>query len=101
MDIEKNFVVGAPTIDDISFLNEVGMLDEVKDQVDQFLDNMYDQVMFQQENEALPRLQILIDDREYLANRVKDINPNYYEETLSWVREMRIKLHLDESANYR
>lgn len=77
------------------------MLDEVKDQIDQFLENMYDQVKFQYENESLPRIQSLIDDREYLANRVKEFHPNYFENTLKWVKEMRIRYNLDEAANYR
>lgn len=101
VDEEKNFVIGAPTIDDVDFLQDEGFLDEIKDQIDHFLENMYDQVQFQNENENLPRIQRLIDDREYIANRVEEIHPNYHHETQEWVKKTRIRLNLDEAATYR
>ena len=64
-----------------------------------FLHNMYEQTLFQQENESLPNYQTRIDDREYVAQRVETLNPGYAAETLKWVREKRKELHLDEIAN--
>lgn len=71
------------------------------DLIDEFCENMYDQVKFQSENESLPKFQNMIDDREYLAGRSKEIHPNYTDAAMKWVRETRIRLNLDESANYR
>lgn len=74
-------------------------MDDVGRKVRIFLNSMYDQVKFQHENEQLPAFQRRIDDREYIAQRLDNINPDYADLEFEYVRNKRIALGLDEAAN--
>ena len=63
-----------------------------------FLNNMFDQVQFQRENEQLPSFQKRIDDREYIAESLDNINPDYADLEFEYVRAKRVALGLDEAA---
>ena len=88
-----------PPFEVIEFLDEEEFFENTVLKIEDFLTNMYGQVVFQSENEQLPTFQKRIDTREYVALRVRDLNPRYSRWTINWVRNRRVELNLDEVAN--
>lgn len=79
------FISGVPPKNLYNSLFNSREFPEIKSTFIQFMNNMYSQVKFQQENEQLPEYQKIVRDKEFWAKRVKKIDIKFAEQIMGQI----------------